>query len=98
MALKSTKLVQMKMRVPEPLHRLLEDAAHRSRRSLTQEAVHRLQQSFSREVTRDIITTTAMRTGTEIQRDLFEHINRILVALNRPDLAIHLKQEDESNG
>ena len=82
MAKKPTKLVQMKMRVPETLHRMIENEAHKNRRSLTQETVLRLQQSFVQQGVDAVIESTALRMSKEVLDGQLKLMNAMIREFN----------------
>jgi hypothetical protein len=59
---------ELKIRMPERLHRRIDDAAHKARRTMTQEVVMRLEESFRSKPTWDqqAVSTIATTTANEI--------------------------------
>lgn len=105
MTQKPTKLVQMKLRVPHSIHRLIEDAAHEGRRSLNQEVIMRLEQSLNQDVTAVAIQIAASSAAREVDKNngvrlaaLADAFGAILIGLGRADLAERLKSNSSERG
>jgi hypothetical protein len=92
MARKPSDLVQVKVRMPERLRRLIEAEAKKNKRTQTQEMVERLEQSFTdvhdeETSERQVITKWVKAVAEEIGRqDIVQAIEA------------QLKKEEDSNG
>jgi hypothetical protein len=81
---KLTASVQVGLRLSERLRKRLEVEAKRRGLSLNGELVRRLEESLEKQVIDDLIKDAALFTG-EI---MAEGINKVLEAVNRPDLVM----------
>lgn len=85
---KPTDMAQMNLRLPEKLRKMIEVEAKKNDWSLNRELVRRLEQSFSKQLTNDIINSAALSTGLETVKIITTQLNSVLEALGKPELRV----------
>jgi hypothetical protein len=103
---KPTDIAQMNLRLPETLRKKIEVEAKKSGWSLNRELVRRLEQSFIDQRVEALIQSTAQTVAMEVNKhfrdsltgDLLNKFNIINRTDGHPELPIHSKKEEDSNG